>query len=107
MALANFGKQVGFTKEKAMKSEANPWIIRDITSDQGAPEAREALRLESEGALAATEGRTIDLGDRTTSILPPVLDLSVLTAETFLEAVRAGEIESRGGKKKGLEEEAF
>ncbi|HEX5035889.1 MAG TPA: hypothetical protein VFX30_01880 [bacterium] len=89
-----------------MKTEANPWVIRDITSDHEAPEAREALRLESEGALAAGTGRA-PWEDRTGSVLPPVLDLKDLTAETFLEAVRAGEIESRGGKKKGLEAEAF
>jgi hypothetical protein len=42
MALANFGKQTHFTKERADDGRRNPWIIRDITSDKAAPESREA-----------------------------------------------------------------
>lgn len=81
------------------------WIITDISSTQDQPETREALRLESEGAVMALAGRVLEIAAPATSLLPPVLDLGTLKAETFLAAVLRGEVESRGGKRREQEKE--
>jgi len=88
---------------KALGSTAKDWIITDITADS--PEAKRALCLEAEGALLAMEGKTLEFTRPTTPILPPVLDLTFIDAETFLAAVLHGEVESRGGKRREQEKE--
>lgn len=88
---------------KSLGDNAKDWIITDITADS--PEAKRALCLEAEGALMAMEGRVLEFIKPSNPILPPVIDLTQIDAETFLNAVLHGEVESRGGKRREQERE--